>query len=140
MPEKNPARPNIQCENINDTKYWDPNYAPARAGVDIEVVVKSALAKKEEGPRDGVATDIGEDEIAPGPLFQVTHLARGIGRNSVAGAIFLNRRFYQFLARKKGWFFALGSIPLHFLYYIAATIGWISGHAIWLFGRILPQK
>lgn len=58
----------------------------------------------------------------------------------LAGAIFLNRRFYQFLSCKGGLPFALGAIPLHLLYYLAATIGWFSGHAIWFFGRILQQK
>lgn len=58
----------------------------------------------------------------------------------LAGAIYINRRFYQFLSHKEGWPFALGAIPLHLLYYLAATIGWFSGHAIWFFGRILQQK
>jgi len=57
----------------------------------------------------------------------------------LAAAIFLNRRFYQFLASKGGWPFALGAIPLHLLYYLAATIGWVSGQAIWFFGRMLRQ-
>jgi GT2 family glycosyltransferase len=52
----------------------------------------------------------------------------------LAGAIFLNRRFYRFLARKEGWLFALGAIPLHLIYYLAATIGWVCGHAIFVFG------
>lgn len=54
----------------------------------------------------------------------------------LAGAIFLNRRFYQFLASKEGLPFALGAIPLHLLYYLAAAIGWVSGHAIFVLQRM----
>lgn len=54
----------------------------------------------------------------------------------LAGAIFLNRRFYQFLARKEGWPLALGAIPLHLFYYLAATIGWVCGHAIFVLERM----
>ena len=56
------------------------------------------------------------------------------------GAIFLNRRFYQFLAHKEGWPFAFGAIPLHLFYYLAATIGWVSGNAIWFIGGMLRKK
>lgn len=58
----------------------------------------------------------------------------------LAPAIFLNRRFYRFLAKRGGWPFAIRAVPLHLFYYFAATIGWISGHAIFLFQRILGTQ
>jgi GT2 family glycosyltransferase len=54
----------------------------------------------------------------------------------LGGAIFLNRRFYRFLAQKGGWGFAAGAIPLHLFYFLAATIGWVLGHAIFVLGRM----
>lgn len=58
----------------------------------------------------------------------------------LTSAVILNRGFYLFLARKQGWFFAIRAIPLHLLYYFAATLGWIFGHAIFLFQRILRLR
>jgi GT2 family glycosyltransferase len=58
----------------------------------------------------------------------------------LGSAIFLNRRFYRFLAEKGGWAFAAGAIPLHLFYYLAATIGWILGRAIFLFQRSARKK
>jgi GT2 family glycosyltransferase len=60
----------------------------------------------------------------------------GIPAASLAGAIFLNRRFYGFLARKEGRAFALGAVPLHLFYYLAAIIGWFCGHAIFVCERM----
>jgi GT2 family glycosyltransferase len=38
---------------------------------------------------------------------------------AIAGVlIYLNRDFYRFFARKRGWSFALGTIPMHWLYYL----------------------
>lgn len=53
----------------------------------------------------------------------------------LASAIFLNRRFYQFLASKEGLSFALSSIPLHLFYYLAAVIGYAMARACFLFSR-----
>lgn len=50
----------------------------------------------------------------------------------LSGAIFLNRRIYEFLAKREGWFFAIRAIPLHLFYYLAATLGWVCGHAIFV--------
>lgn len=58
----------------------------------------------------------------------------------LAGAIFLNRGFHRFLARKGGGLFALGAVPLHLFYFLAAVSGWISGHAVFLFQRILRVR
>lgn len=57
----------------------------------------------------------------------------------LASAVLLNRRFYRFLAGKEGWMFAAAAIPLHLFYYLAASIGWIAGHAIFALGR-RPEK
>jgi GT2 family glycosyltransferase len=69
-----------------------------------------------------------------GVIFSPWLLA--ISAACLAGAIFLNRRFYQFLAGKEGSPFALGAIPLHLFYYLAATIGWVCGHAIFVLERM----
>jgi GT2 family glycosyltransferase len=58
----------------------------------------------------------------------------------LCGAIFLNRRFYRFLAEKGGWAFAAGAIPLHLFYFLAASIGWVLGHAIFRFQRESLKK
>jgi GT2 family glycosyltransferase len=42
----------------------------------------------------------------------------------LGGAIFLNMRFYRFLAAKGGWAFSIASIPLHLFYYLAAVTGY----------------
>lgn len=54
----------------------------------------------------------------------------------LGGAIFLNRRFYRFLAEKGGRAFAAGAIPLHLFYFLAATIGWICGQGSFVLGRM----
>jgi GT2 family glycosyltransferase len=69
-----------------------------------------------------------------GVIFSPWLLA--ISAACLAGAIFLNRRFYQFLAGKEGSPFALGAIPLHLFYYLAATIGWVCGYAIFVLERM----
>jgi GT2 family glycosyltransferase len=58
----------------------------------------------------------------------------------LGSAIFLNRRFYRFLAEKGGWAFAAGAIPLHLFYFLAATIGWLLGHMIFPFQRVPLKK
>jgi GT2 family glycosyltransferase len=58
----------------------------------------------------------------------------------LGSAIFLNRRFYRFLAQKGGWAFAAGAIPLHLFYFLAATIGWVLGHAIFRSQRVPLKK
>jgi GT2 family glycosyltransferase len=51
----------------------------------------------------------------------------------LAIAVFLNRRFYLFLAGKGGWHFALGAIPLHLFYYLIAITGYLAAWLIFLF-------
>jgi hypothetical protein len=53
----------------------------------------------------------------------------------------LNRDFYAFLARKRGWAFAIGVVPLHFAYYCCCGLSVVIAEAIWRFpalGRETP--
>ena len=52
---------------------------------------------------------------------------------SAVALLWLNRDFYQFLRRKRGWFFAWRAIPLHWLYYFYGT-------AVYLFTAIAPNQ
>jgi len=51
-----------------------------------------------------------------------------IGVLSLAAATAINWPFYRFLARTGGWFFAIAAIPLHWLYFLGATFGFVLGH------------
>lgn len=51
-----------------------------------------------------------------------------IGASFLAAATALNWPFYRFLLRKNGWLFAFASVPLHWLYFIGATLGFALGH------------
>ena len=46
----------------------------------------------------------------------------------LALATILNFSFYRFLARTGGWSLALAALPLHWLYYLGATCGFVLGH------------
>jgi len=45
----------------------------------------------------------------------------------LALAIFLNRRFFRFLAVKRGWLFLAGVMPLHLAYYVYSFIAFGAG-------------
>jgi glycosyltransferase involved in cell wall biosynthesis len=51
----------------------------------------------------------------------------------IAALLPLNRGFYTFLVRRRGWLFALGAIPIHFLYYfysgLTYAVCWVSHHS-----------
>lgn len=47
----------------------------------------------------------------------------------LAAATAVNLEFYRFLADRGGWAFALASVPLHWLYFLGATLGFLAGHA-----------
>ena len=81
---------------------------------------------------------VGAIAFLPAALFSAWLLC--IPLACLGGAIFLNRRFYRFLAEKCGSGFAAISIPLHLFYYLAATIGWILGNAVFLFHRLARKK
>lgn len=53
----------------------------------------------------------------------------------VGFAIWLNRRFYRFLARKGGCAFAAASVPLHLFYYLAAVSGYLAARVLFLLGK-----
>ena len=50
------------------------------------------------------------------------------------GAIMaLNRDFYRFLARRRGWPFAIAAVPLHFAYYCCCGVSVVIAEALWRF-------
>jgi hypothetical protein len=53
----------------------------------------------------------------------------------VGVAIWLNRRFYRFLAANGGWIFAAASVPLHLFYYLAAVSGYLAARVLFLLGK-----
>lgn len=55
------------------------------------------------------------------------HSAFFLGALLLAMATALNWNFYKFLARTGGWRFAIASIPLHWLYFLGATVGFTLG-------------
>ena len=50
------------------------------------------------------------------------------------GAVILNRRFFQFLARKRGWRFAAAAAPLQWAYYVYGTLAFAAGAALHAMG------
>ena len=62
------------------------------------------------------------------------------GRNKIRGMAFcavcvlaLNANFYVWLLGKRGMWFALRGIGMHWAYYLYGAVGWI-------IGRYMPQK
>lgn len=51
-----------------------------------------------------------------------------LGAFLLALATALNWTFYKSLARSGGWSFAIASIPLHWLYFVGATVGFVIGN------------
>jgi GT2 family glycosyltransferase len=47
----------------------------------------------------------------------------------------LNRDFYAFLGRRRGWGFALASVPLHLLYYCCCGASVVIAEGLWLASR-----
>jgi glycosyltransferase involved in cell wall biosynthesis len=60
------------------------------------------------------ATGVGLLGLAASPVWP---LAVGLLAANLSVNALLNRDFYRFLARRKGWRFALASFPLHYLYF-----------------------
>lgn len=60
------------------------------------------------------------------------------------GAIVLNRSFFGFLARKRGWGFAAGAAPLQWAYYVYSTLAFAAGAALyamdWRDRRPIPNE
>jgi glycosyltransferase involved in cell wall biosynthesis len=65
--------------------------------------------------------------------------ALGIAAVSVA-LIYLNRDFYRFFARKRGWLFALGTVPLHWLYYLYCGISVMLAFVALLWERMTRRQ
>jgi GT2 family glycosyltransferase len=51
-----------------------------------------------------------------------------LGASLLALATALNWAFYRFLAHRGGWPFAIAAIPLHWLYFLGASAGFVLGH------------
>lgn len=51
-----------------------------------------------------------------------------IGATLLAAMTVINFAFYRFLAQRGGWPFAIASMPLHWLYFAGATLGFLAGH------------
>ena len=67
----------------------------------------------------------------PASLFQPWTLATApFGLLAIAG---LNRDFYGFLARRRGWAFAISALPLHFVYYCCCGLSVVIAEVLWRF-------
>jgi GT2 family glycosyltransferase len=54
---------------------------------------------------------------------------------TVGGFLYVNRGFYGFLARRRGWLFAVRAIPLHALYYVYSSAAFVG---TWLRQKLNP--
>src|SRR5262249_19507139 len=55
---------------------------------------------------------------------------------SLAAIVALNRSFFAFLARRKGWRFACAALPLHMVYYVCCALSVVIAMAHWRLGRL----
>lgn len=53
---------------------------------------------------------------------------------------FLNRAFYQYLASRRGWLFALSAIWLHILYYVYSGAAFAIGAGMYAFRAVFPES
>jgi glycosyltransferase involved in cell wall biosynthesis len=58
---------------------------------------------------------------------------------AAAAIVGLNRDFYQFLARKRGWAFAAGAVPLHYVYYCCCGLSVVIAMALWYLPALSRQ-
>jgi len=49
----------------------------------------------------------------------------------LATIVLLNRKFYRFLAGRRGWTFAASALPLHYLYYCCCGVSVVIALALW---------
>jgi GT2 family glycosyltransferase len=68
----------------------------------------------------------------PGPATA----AGAIAAASLAAIVALNRSFFAFLARRKGWRFAAAALPLHLVYYVCCGLSVVIAMAHWHLGRL----
>ena len=59
-----------------------------------------------------------------------------MGGAAVLGIVFVQRRFYRFLAGRRGWRFAIQAIPLHLLYFLYSGVGFGAGLIAHCFDRL----
>jgi hypothetical protein len=55
---------------------------------------------------------------------------------AAAGVTLLNLDFYKFFVARKGVWFALRAIPLHWLYFIYCGLALVAGVVVWLAERL----
>lgn len=55
----------------------------------------------------------------------------GVVLACLALIVSLNRRFYRFLAGRKGWRFAASALPLHYVYYCCCGVSVVIALALW---------
>jgi len=71
-------------------------------------------------------------------VYNVRSLA--VAAAAVLGIICVQRRFYRFLASRRGWRFALSAIPLHLLYFVYSGIGFSAGLALHCLDQVRDSK
>lgn len=60
--------------------------------------------------------------------FLREHPANWAALGAMLTLAMLNRRFYSFLSARRGWRFSLAAMPVHWLYYLYSTLGFVLGH------------
>ncbi|MCC6591311.1 MAG: glycosyltransferase family 2 protein [Bryobacterales bacterium] len=51
---------------------------------------------------------------------------------ALSGVLFINRKFYRFLADRGGWALAIAAVPFHLLYYVYGVIGFVFGAVLYV--------
>ncbi|MBX6314535.1 MAG: glycosyltransferase family 2 protein [Isosphaeraceae bacterium] len=74
------------------------------------------------------ATGLGVLGLLAAPWFP---MALALTLANLAVVAVWNRDFYRFLARRRGWGFALGAFPLHYLYFCCCGLSVVIALAIW---------
>lgn len=70
----------------------------------------------------------------------VAPLALGCSAFLVLNLLFLNRKFYGFLLRHRGWFFVLRAIPLHLFYYLYSGMTFVLCWMYYTLRRLVPFR
>ncbi len=75
--------------------------------------------------------------IAPlAPTVSLAALAGTISVGGLAAIVGLNRAFFAFLARRKGWAFAAAGLALQLVYYVCCGLSVVIAMTYWQFGRL----
>lgn len=51
---------------------------------------------------------------------------------ALSGVLFINRKFYRFLADRGGWALAIAAVPFHLLYYVYGVVGFVVGTILYV--------